>query len=111
MLLLIGFPKEEIERIKERMNEDVLPVTAHWENDKLKDIIGRDAEEYERLGEQRIVIMHDVEKSRISQVMRDVRSMVEEHVIFATSTPTSLEWEIYKLVEELIEEDQYFRSR
>ena len=110
MLLLIGFPEDEIRRIEERF-EDVFPINAEWENEKVKDILSKaKPEEYIRFGGQRIVIMHDMDSKDISPTMKEIRSIVDEHIIFATTTPTSLEWELNKLVEELMEEDQYFRS-
>ncbi len=112
MLLLIGFPEEEIEKVRDATDMDILPVDARWENEKLKDIVmKKPLNEYQRLGEQRIVIMHDVEKEEISPIMKGIRGAINEHIIFATTTPTSLDWELYRLIEELLEEDEYFRSR
>jgi len=112
MLLLIGFPKDEVEKL-EKKYEDIIPVSAQMENKVLEEIIkeGKNTENYKVLGEQRMVIMHDVPKENLSKIIRDIREEIGEHIIFATSTPTSLKWKISDLMEELLEEDRYFRGQ
>ncbi len=110
MLLLIGFESEEIEKIK-GIFEDVITVSKDMEDVKLREIIEQRKEgSGEILGQQRIVIMHDIPKEKIGSTIKGIRSIIGEHIIFATSTPTSLQWKIADLVEELLEEDRYFRS-
>ncbi len=111
MLILIGFEDDELHRISERF-EDCIPVPEEAKERKLEDII-RAPPEYtgQRLGQQRIVIMHDIPKEKISETMRKIRSIVGKHIIFATSTPTSMQWKLTDLIEELLEEDEYFRNR
>jgi DNA primase catalytic subunit len=58
--------------------------------------------------EERIVIMHEVPREKIGEIIREIRKKIPMHIIFATSTPTSLEWKIKDLIEELKEEDLYF---
>ncbi len=111
MLILIGFKDEELRRIAERF-ETCIAVPRGKEERKLEEII-QNPPEYsgQRLGEQRIVIMHAIPKDNISKTMRELRKIVNEHIIFATSTPTSLQWKLRDLINELLEEDAYFRNR
>ncbi len=112
MLLLIGFPEDEVERVRE-MYADTIPVSAEMEDKVLEDIIRerKHPENYKVLGSQRIVIMHDVPKEELSKIINDIRKKINTHIIFATSTPTSLKWKIGNLMEELLEEDRYFREK
>ena len=112
MLLLIGFPEEEIELLQRSVEEEIYPVSDELANSLLEDIIReRKRIPYRRFGEQRIVIMHNVPKEKIGETIKGIRAIIREHIIFATSTHTSLKWQLYKLVEELLEEDEYFRSK
>ncbi len=112
MLLLIGFPEEEMEKIKKSVGDIILPISESQSDMVLEDIIkDKNKTSYTRFGEQRIVIMHDVPKEEIGNRIREIRKIIGEHIIFATTTPTSLKWQLYKLVEELLEEDKYFRSK
>ena len=112
MLLLIGFPEDEVNRLQEKY-ADTIAISAEMEEKVLEEIIkeGKNAENYQVLGEQRMVIMHDVPKESLSKIMRDIREEIGQHIIFATSTPTSLKWKISDLMEELLEEDRYFREQ
>ncbi len=112
MLLLIGFPEEEIEKLKKAIGDEILPISERQSDMILESIINERKEgSYTRFGEQRIVIMHDVPREEIGKKIGEIRKLIGEHIIFATTTPTSLKWQLYKLVEELLEEDEYFRSR
>ncbi len=111
MLLLIGFENDEIEKIKE-IFKDVITVSKDMAEMKLIEIIEKKEElSGERLGQQRIVIMHDIPNEKIGSTINTIKKTIDKHVIFATSTPTSLQWKIRNLMEELLEEDRYFRSR
>lgn len=111
MLLLIGFENEEIEKLKE-IFKNVIAVSKDMEEMKLSEVIEKKEEgRGGRLGQQRIVIMHDIPKEEIGSTINSIKKMIDKHIIFATSTPTSLQWKIRDLVEELLEEDRYFRSR
>ena len=112
MLLLIGFPGDEIERLRGKYT-DTISISAEMEDRVLEDIIkeGKSAENYQVLGEQRMVIMHNVSKENLSKIMSEIRKEIGKHIIFATSTPTSLKWKVSDLMEELLEEDRYFREQ
>jgi len=112
MLLLIGFPKEEIELLQNNLKEDIYPVSEELSDWILEDIIREKRDVgYHRFGHQRIVIMHEIPKETLGEIIKNIRAIIKEHTIFATSTPTSLKWPLFKLVEELIEEDEYFRTK
>ncbi len=112
MLLLIGFPEDEVKRLKEKY-ADIIPIAADMEDRVLEEIIkeGKSSENYQILGDQRMVIMHDVPKENLSKLISKIRKEIGKHIIFATSTPTSLKWKISDLMEELLEEDRYFREQ
>jgi len=111
MLMAVGFDQEDIESIKKF--GAVLPVSKEFVNWKVKDIIENKpaSESYHKINSPKIVIMHNVPKSDISPIMRGIREQVSERVIFATTTPTSLEWTLSDLVKELKEEDKYFKNK
>ncbi len=112
MLLLIGFPEDEVKRLKEKYPE-IIPISADMEDRVLEEIIKEEksSENYQVLGEQRMVILHNVPKENLSNLISEIRKEIGRHIIFATSTPTSLKWKISDLMEELLEEDRYFRER
>jgi len=110
LLVLIGFSEEEIKKLAGLDN--VLPVSSDNLNMLLGEFLTAPPEgEYKKVEGSRIVIMHDIPKEKIGATMRSVRSAVAGHVIFATTTPTSLTWKIKDLIEELEEEDRYFRGK
>ena len=115
MLLLIGFPESEVKKIKEEMGEEIYAVDDELRDVKLKEIIKmikkREEKDYGRLGEQRIVLMHNIPKENIPKIMKKIKEAVPFHIIFATTTPTSLDWSLDELIHELIEEDLYFSKR
>ncbi len=109
MLLLVGFTEEEIRVIKKRIREKIMVLREGDKDRVLEDIIKSESSRgARRLGEDRFVIMHDVPRERISEVMRGLREIVPFHIIFATTTPTSLQWKLNELLQELKEEDLYF---
>ncbi len=111
MLLLIGFPEDEIELLRKSLKDDILAISEEQSDMVLEDIIKGGEKSYRRFGEQRIVIMHNVPKEAIGGKIRELRGIIKEHTIFATTTPVSLKWQLYRLVEELLAEDKYFRSK
>jgi len=112
MILLIGFPKREIELLEKALDEEIYGVSEDLANSILENVIKeRKNIPYRRLGKQRIVIMHDIPKENLGEIIKKIRTLIRDHIIFATSTPTSLKWQLYNLMEELIEEDEYFRSK
>ncbi len=110
MLILAGFEEEEIEKIKEV--DDVIVASEEHLEWRVKRIIEEKPDgDYKRIDCTRTVIMHEVPNEKIRDVMREIRDLVKEHIIFATTTPTSLKWTLGNLISELEEEDAYFRGK
>ncbi len=108
MLILIGFPSEEIELIRGLDDKIVVLGPEHLQM-KLNDIVESPPQEISgNIEEQRIVLLHKISREKIGEIIREIRKRIPMHIIFATSTPTSLEWKIKDLIEELKEEDLYF---
>ncbi len=109
MLILVGFSEEEMNKI----DGDKYAVSKEYVDWVLEELIEKKpkGEKYEPVERGKFVIMHNVPNEKISETMRSVRNAVEGRVIFATTTPTSLKWKISDLMEELLEEDEYFRKR
>ncbi len=110
MIILVGFENEEVELIKNNVNEKIRVVSKEEEDETLENIIKMEKQPgYEPLGEDRVVIMHELEKEKIRELIGTIRKIIPSHLIFATTTPTSLKWKIGNLIQELKEEDRYFR--
>jgi hypothetical protein len=110
MLIAIGFDEQELEKL--RTLGDVLAVSRDALGITLRDFIEKFPEgNYVKVDGSKIVIMHDIPGDKIGATMRSVRAVVDGHIIFATTTPTSLTWKISELIDELEEEDRYFRKR
>lgn len=59
---------------------------------------------------QRIVILHNFESSEIAKIMKILReNFPGKDFIFASTTPTSLEWKVLDLIEELKKEHEEFK--
>ena len=112
MILLIGFTPEEIKKIMNEVNEKIRPVNVEESMEILENIIRRDENSsYKRLGDERIVLFHDIENGKIRELILKIRKIIQGHIIFATTTPTSIKWKVRDLIEELKEEDRYFMQR
>ncbi len=110
MLILAGFEEGEIEKI--RAVDEVIPVSQEHLDWKVERIIEeKPIGDYRRIQCTRTVIMHSIPNEKIREVMREIRNLVKEHIIFATTTPTSLNWTLGNLISELEEEDAYFRGK
>ncbi len=106
MLILVGFTEEELKKIDDEYYA-VPPEFLDW---KVEELIEKKpaGEKYVPVEDGKFVIMHDIPKEEISATMKRVRNAVDGHIIFATTTPTSLKWKLADLLSELKEEDAYF---
>ncbi|WP_297506957.1 DUF3783 domain-containing protein [Thermococcus sp.] len=109
-LLLIGFPEEEVQRILKETGIPVIPVPEHFKGLKVREILERTCEKAGIWTDRKFVIMHGVDNETLKRVISIVRGISRERVIFATTTETSLEWPLERLLHELIQEDEYFRA-
>ena len=110
MIIAVGFENKEFQKLKEY--DTVICASEDMRTWKVRDIIER-AEKNgycDKIKSSRIVIMHNVPSERISGLMKGIRSAVNKRIIFATTTPTSLDWSLDNLIAELEEEDAFFRG-
>ncbi|ODN29934.1 DUF3783 domain-containing protein [Fervidobacterium thailandense] len=60
---------------------------------------------------ERIVILHNFENFEIIKLMKILKeNFPERDLIFASTTPTSLEWKVSDLIEELRKEHEEFKK-
>ncbi len=114
MILLIGFEKEDIDRIKDSLKDsEVFTLSQDSRNVVLKDII-------ENVGgylgdcnwsDTKFVLMHDIDNEGIKRTLSVFKNLEMRDAIFATTTPTSLTWKLNDLLNELIEEHEYFKKQ
>ncbi len=69
-------------------------------------------EEMEKTSQNRkIILLHNFEKSEILKLMKAVKeTFPAEEIIFASTTPTSLEWKVKDLIDELNKEHEEFKK-
>jgi len=109
VILLIGFSPDEAEKIKEHVEGKLCIMHHEFLQWTLEDVIESCREDdYESWGEDRIVILHGYEKEEAVKIMRRIKELMPYHIIFATTTHTSLQWKLENLIDELREEDLYF---
>ena len=109
--ILIGFDELEAEGIKlilKDLCESVIPGEQSVSL-KVKEALNSSSDTSSNWSNSKIVIIHDGERY-IREVMNRVKSLKPGRVIFATTTPVSLEWKLKDLIKELEEEDKYFRG-
>ena len=110
-IILIGFDEIEIEGIRilfDDLGEIIIPEKRCMEF-KVKDVLNMPSATKSDWSSSKIVIIHEGEKN-IRRVMSRVKSLQLGRIIYATTTPTSLEWKLGDLIKELEEEDMYFRK-
>ncbi len=63
--------------------------------------------------EERVVIFHGFTREELDRVLRALKSALGRDVdlIPAVTTPTSLEWKVKDLIEELRKEHAYFKEK
>jgi hypothetical protein len=61
--------------------------------------------------EERVLIMHNFEKGEISKLLKVIReTFPDKEFIFASTTPTNLEWRVQDLIGELKKEHEEFKK-
>ncbi|HPC79797.1 MAG TPA: DUF3783 domain-containing protein [Fervidobacterium sp.] len=61
--------------------------------------------------EERVLIMHNFEKGEISKLLKVIReAFPDKEFIFASTTPTNLEWKVQDLIGELKKEHEEFKK-
>ena len=61
--------------------------------------------------EERVLIMHNFEKGEVSKLLKVIReAFPDKEFIFASTTPTNLEWKVQDLIGELKKEHEEFKK-
>ena len=113
MLILIGFRESEIETLREHHLGVIYSVGAGAKKASVMDIVN-DIEKFTGDGawhERKFVIMHGLDNEGIKNTLSVFKNLGLRDVIFATTTPTSLTWTLENLLNELIEEHEYFKRQ
>jgi len=112
-VFLVGFGENEAERVDDALKGlDVFEVPEYCRDWVVADIVEK-AENLDGSCQwhlRKFVIMHDVDNETLKGIIRAVRSLDLGRVIFATTTETSLTWKLEDLLNELVEEDEYFQA-
>jgi lysophospholipid acyltransferase (LPLAT)-like uncharacterized protein len=59
---------------------------------------------------EKIIVFHGFSKKQLNKVIEAIKKVSEgENIIMAVSTPTSLEWKLKELIEELTKEHEYMK--
>ena len=112
MILLIGFEKDEISKIKKILAEfEVYEVPEYCRDWVVEEVVAK-APTFEGDGNwhwRKFVIMHNLSNEDVKRVIKALRSQGISG-IFATTTSTSITWKLEDFLNELIREDEYFRK-
>ncbi len=57
-----------------------------------------------------IFIMHNIPRDKLSKVMKAIKSVLGQEVIFSITTETNLDWKVNELIEELILEHEHMKK-
>ena len=108
MIFLIGFEESTAKKVSALL--PVYLISYELLNTKIGDII-RDkpnVDTYRKIECGKIVLMHGISKENLIQVIHKIRNISGKDIIFATTTPTSLNWTVKSLIDELEKEDDFF---
>ena len=111
-ILIIGFSEDELADIRGLFDFDAFGVPEYCRDWVLQDVVDK-AETLSGSPQwhlRKFVIMHNLSNEEIKEVISKLRASSNERIIFATTTPTSLGWKLEALLEELMEEDEYFKA-
>ncbi len=65
----------------------------------------------ESASDQNVIVFHGFSREKLPVVMEAVKkATVGDDIIMAVSTPTSLEWKLKDLIEELLKEHEHFKT-
>ncbi|MCD6559687.1 DUF3783 domain-containing protein [Palaeococcus sp. (in: euryarchaeotes)] len=113
MIFLIGFDEKEVEIIKKTLKEyRVYGIPQYCRDWILQEIVEK-APKLEgdcNWHARKFFLMHNLEDTRVKEVLEKIKSLNLGRIIFATTTPTSLTWRLEDLMGEWIKEDEYFQE-
>lgn len=112
-VFLIGFEKEDVERLREALKDFYVHEIPEYCRDWILQEIIEKADKLRGNGNwhvRKFLLMHDVDSEDVKAVIKMVKAMGHGRVVFATTTPTSLTWRLEDLIKEWLEEDEHFRQ-
>ncbi|ASJ00184.1 DUF3783 domain-containing protein [Thermococcus gorgonarius] len=113
MIFLIGFSEDEVELVRNAFGDvPVYEIPEECRGWILSEIIEK-ADSLKGSGnwhERKFFLMHDLSNEEIKDALRKMKSLGFRGVIYATTTPNSLTMKLDELIEEWLEEDEYFRQ-
>ncbi len=73
----------------------------------------RKMEEMKKSGGEKTIIFHGFSHEELNLLMKTIKEVIDipGKIIMAVTTPTSLEWKLKDLIEELSKEHRYFREK
>lgn len=109
-VILIGFDELETEGVRLILSSlaEVLSISEEAFKMKLKDVLDNPPTGFSTWNGKRFAIIHEAPPA---EIVKRIKALQLGEVIFATSTPTSLNWKLERLLRELEEEDEHFSSR
>lgn len=113
-MFIYGFDEEEIEGLKKIVTENKLPgfskIDKNMSKMKIRDLIkGVNVLTYdEELPDCRLVLFNKFVDKEIETAIKAIRTISKSSPIFATVTPTSMNWTLKSLLDELNKEREWY---
>lgn len=115
MLLTIGFTESEMNKIRSVLSEwDVYGVPENFKDLEIRSIIQGiedSASDVSDWHEKKFFLIHDLDRDEIVDVVEKVKELDMGRIIFASTTPTSMDWELEKAIKEWVREDESHKKK
>ncbi|PJI08752.1 MULTISPECIES: DUF3783 domain-containing protein [Clostridium] len=113
-MYVYGFEENEIEELKKIVSENKLPgfstINKNMGNMKVRDIIkGLSVSTYdEELPACKLVLFNKFTDKQVETAIKAIRGIGKSSPIFASVTPTSMNWTVKHLLQELNKEREWY---
>ncbi|AJC72347.1 hypothetical protein X802_09460 [Thermococcus guaymasensis DSM 11113] len=110
-VLAIGFNREELGLLRKALEGiPVEGVSTDYLGGVVSEIFEKAKGDECDWHERKFVLMAGVDGETIKEIVDRVKALGLGRIIFAAPTEISMKWKLEDLLEELIEEDEYFRA-
>ncbi len=110
-VLAIGFTREELGLLRKVLEEiPVEGVSKGHLGEVVSEVFEKARADECDWHERKFILMADVDGETIKEIVNRVKALGLGRVIFAAPTEISMKWKLKDLLEELIEEDEYFKA-